>query len=212
MSKNTANFFDSYASDFNSIYGSKNTFLNKLINKFFRKSMKLRYIKTIEGCDPINGKSILDVGCGPGHYGIALAKKGAGYTLGIDFSKEMLEIAKQNAQKEGVADKCRFDYGDFMTYHLTEKFDYSIVMGFMDYIKMPEPVIKKVLVYTKTLAFFSFPADGGILAWQRKLRYKKRCNLYMYNIKQVENLFKGLPCKKVEIEKISRDFLVKVFM
>lgn len=64
MLKNkTSEFFNSYAHDFNAIYGN-NTFLNKLINKYFKKSMKLRYLKTIEGCHPLHGKRVIDIGCG----------------------------------------------------------------------------------------------------------------------------------------------------
>ena len=53
-------------------------------------------------------------------------------------------------------------------------FDYSIAMGFLEYIEEPKKVIEKVLSITKLKAFFSFPVDAGMLAWQRKLRYKKK--------------------------------------
>jgi len=59
-----------------------------------------------------------------------------------------------------------------------EKFDYAIVMGFMDYIADPSALIGKVLRVCRGKAFFSFPADGGPLAWQRRLRYRNRCPLY----------------------------------
>src|SRR6201997_4378788 len=93
----TSEFFHAYAHDFNAIYGNSNTFVNRLINRHFRASMRLRYEKTIEGCSPIAGKTVLDIGCGPGHYSVALAKKGAERVFGIDFADEMIAIAKQNA-------------------------------------------------------------------------------------------------------------------
>jgi len=208
----TSEFFHSYAKDFNAIYGNKNTPLNNLINKYLRKSMKLRYDSTIEGCMPIAGKSVIDIGCGPGHYGVELARRGAGRVLGVDFAKGMLEIAQANAERLGVKDKCTFKEGDFLTFPVTEKYDYAIVMGFMDYIKDPRKLIEKVLSVTTGKAFFSFPIDGGLLAWQRKKRYKSRCELYMYTLPQLQELFGGLTGKKVDIVKAGRDYFVTVHM
>src|ERR1039458_365723 len=70
-------FFHRYANDFDAIYSNRGGLLNGILNGMFRKSMKLRYLKTIEGCQPIQGKTALDVGCGPGHYAITLAQRGA---------------------------------------------------------------------------------------------------------------------------------------
>ncbi len=205
-------FFDGYAKDFNAIYGNKNTPLNNLVNKYLRKSMRLRYERTIEGSMPIAGKSVIDIGCGPGHYGVELARLGAGRVLGVDFAEGMLDIARANADRLGVKDKCEFKIGDFLTFPVNEKFDYAIVMGFMDYIKDPRKLIEKVLSVTKGKAFFSFPIDGGLLAWQRKKRYKSRCELYMYTMDQLKELFAGLTAKKVDFEKIGRDIFVTVHM
>ena len=97
-----------------------------------------------------------------------------------------------------------------MAYDPEDQFDYSIAMGFLEYIEEPKKVIEKVLSITKLKAFFSFPVDAGMLAWQRKLRYKKKCDLLMYNIEQLDNLFKGMNHQEIKIEKISRDFFVTI--
>ncbi|MDO8281304.1 MAG: class I SAM-dependent methyltransferase [Thermodesulfovibrionia bacterium] len=208
----TSDFFDMYAHGFNAIYGNKNNLLNNFINNIFRKSMKIRFVKVIEGCEPVEGKSVMDIGCGPGHIGISLAKNGAGYVFGIDFAEGMIELAKENAKLAGVEQRCEFILGDFMLTDIENKFDYSIVMGVMDYIAEPAEFIEKVLSVTRSKAFFSFPEDGGVLAWQRKLRYKKRCDLVMYKRESLNELFSGFKCKDVSIEKISRDFFVTAFM
>ena len=83
-------------------------------------------------------------------------------------------------------------------------------MGFMDYIADPSTVIRKVLLATRAKAMFSFPAAGGFLAWQRKLRYRKRCELYMYTAAQLEELFSQAGDDSVRIEPIARDFFVTV--
>ncbi len=40
-------FWDSYASDFDAIYGTKNSWINNAINKMFRNCMKIRFDKTM---------------------------------------------------------------------------------------------------------------------------------------------------------------------
>lgn len=210
--RSTADFFDSYAHDFNAIYGRQNTLSNRLINKFLRRSMRLRYRKTIEGCMPVEGKSVLDIGCGPGHYGIILAKRGMKTVWGIDFAAAMIELARQNATKAGVEDICHFIAEDFSHYSFDRTFDYTILMGYMDYVAEPEAVIERALSLTTSKAFFSFPAAGGFLAWQRRRRYRDKCDLYLYRRDKVEKLFQEQSCEKIEIEKISRDYFVTVYM
>ncbi len=208
--KSVPEFFHSYSSDFNAIYGNENTFFNRVINRLFRKSMRLRYVKSLEGCEPVEGKSVLDVGCGPGHYSIALASRGASSVLGIDFAEGMIDLALRNAARAGVEDRCKFVTADFMSYPLADRFDYSIVMGFMDYIAEPQKVVDKVLSVTRLKAFFSFPADGGVLAWQRRLRYRSRCDLFMYRPQALESLFGKKRFGEVRVERISRDYFVAV--
>jgi 2-polyprenyl-3-methyl-5-hydroxy-6-metoxy-1,4-benzoquinol methylase len=211
-SDRTSQFFDSYAHDFAAIYGNRNTLLNRFVNRNFRTSMRLRYEKTIEGCSPMIGKTVLDIGCGPGHYSVALAKKGAERVFGIDFADGMIAIANQNARSAGVDAICSFARQDFLTDAIPEKYDYTIAMGFMDYMADPKKTVEKVLGVTKGKAFFSFPADGGVLAWQRKLRYKSRCPLYMYSLPQLQQLFSVVSSNRVNIERIARDYFVTVTM
>ncbi|MEW5820241.1 MAG: class I SAM-dependent methyltransferase [Cyanobacteriota bacterium] len=208
----TSEFFNSYVHDFDAIYGNNNTNLNLLINKYFRTSMKLRYIETINGCQPVEGKTAIDIGCGPGHYSVALAQKGIKSVVGIDFAQNMLDVAAKRAKEAGVEDKCSFICGDFFAFNFEEQFDYSVVMGVMDYINTPEVFIEKVLSLTRSKAFFSFPLDEGFLAWKRKIKYKKRCNLYMYKKTDVEKLFKSKQFEKIEYTKLARDLYVMVNM
>ena len=207
-SDRTQGFFHQYANDFDAIYSNRGGVVDGVLNRLFRKSMKLRFVKSVEGCNPIQGKTVLDVGCGPGHYSITLAQRGARQVLGLDFADGMLEIATRHAAAAGVGDRCRFMVGDFLTHDPPEPFDYVIVMGFMDYMGDPRKVIRKVLSLTRSKAFFSFPAAGGILAWQRKLRYKSRCDLFLYTEPQLRELFASFSSAKTTIEQIARDFFV----
>ena len=128
--------------------------------------------------------------------------------VGIDFAEGMLKLAAEHAKKVGVGDRCKFMVADFYKYPPEEIFDYVIVMGFMDYMPDPEKVVAKVLSLTRNKAFFSFPVAGGILGWQRKLRYKKRCDLFLYTEEQLKQIFSNFPEVTATIEPISRDFFV----
>jgi 2-polyprenyl-3-methyl-5-hydroxy-6-metoxy-1,4-benzoquinol methylase len=206
----TSGFFDGYARKFDAIYGNADTKLNAIVNKYLRRSMKLRYDRTLEGCAPIEGKRVLDVGCGPGHYAVALAERGAAHVFGLDFAQGMIDIAKDHAERAGVAARCDFALGDFLTYPLEGPFDYTVLMGFMDYMKEPRRVIDRAISLTRGKAFFSFPADGGLLAWQRKIRYRRRCELFMYGREQLHALFDDLPRARVTYETLARDYFVTV--
>src|SRR5579862_9347786 len=196
----TQGFFHQYAGDFDAIYSNRNGLFNGVVNNLFRKSMKLRFRKSIEGCDPIQGKTVLDVGCGPGHYSITLAQRGAAHVTGIDFADGMLKIAGEHAQRAGVGGRCEFKVADFSKFTAAERFDYVIVMGFMDYMADPKQIVKQVISLTQSKAFLSFPCAGGFLAWQRSLRYKKRCDLFLYQRADLERLFAGFPEVKAKIE------------
>ena len=208
MKDKTAEFFNSYSEKFDAIYGNRNNAFRKLINNLFRQTMVERFQKTLATCQPVAGKTVLDVGCGPGHYGIALAKKGVKDVLGIDFAPKMIDIAKQHAKLNGVDNICRFEIADFFELKNDMMYDYIVIMGFMDYVKNPLSMIKKAAALSKDKVVFSFPCDNGFLAWQRKFRYRFKCPLYLYNEKQLKDLFAQLKGWNVNIEKLSRDYFV----
>lgn len=213
MSNTTVSeFFDSYAQEFDAIYGNRRTVFNQVLNKYFRKSMRLRFENTIDACHPIEGKTVADIGTGPGHYAVTLAQLGARHVMGLDFSEAMLNIGRTRAVEAGVAECCEFVLSDFLSYPFTGKFDYVILMGFMDYIADPETVLERAVSLTRSKAVFSFPRAEGLLAWQRKLRYKRRCDLFLYNKSRVQELFSRFRThtNRIAIEPIARDYFVTI--
>src|SRR6185503_8741082 len=115
----------------------------------FRSSMRLRYERAIFACKPVAGRRFLDVGCGPGHYCVTLAKLGAADVYGIDFAENMLEIARERARRENVAAACRFEKIDFFSHDFEDTYDGVIVMGFMDYVEDAQAIVDKVLGVTR---------------------------------------------------------------
>jgi ubiquinone/menaquinone biosynthesis C-methylase UbiE len=207
MNERASHFFDEYAADFDAIYGNDDRSLDRIANRLFRRAMLVRYEKTLAGCQPVAGRSVIDIGCGPGHYSTALARAGAEKVLGLDFAAGMLKIARERAETLGVAERCSFVLGDFLTYPISERYDYAVVMGLMDYVREPSAIIDRVLAVVKRRAFFSFPKEGGVLAWQRKLRYRNRCDLFLYRQEQIQRLLSPTGAS-FSIESIGRDFFV----
>jgi 2-polyprenyl-3-methyl-5-hydroxy-6-metoxy-1,4-benzoquinol methylase len=206
----TQEYFHHYAGDFDALYGGRRGVLRGALNAWLRRSMKLRYLRTIEGCDPIEGRRVLDVGMGPGHYAIALARRGAAEVVGIDFAPGMIDLATRHAEAAGVSERCRFVDAEFLAFDPEARFDYVIVTGFMDYAHDARRVAAKAVAHATSRAFFSFPADGGFLAWQRKVRYRRRCALYLYRREAVDRVFQGIPGIDARIEKLARDYFVTV--
>lgn len=206
----TQQFFHGYAGDFNALYSTRNGLLSNLVNRTLRRSMRLRYLRTLEGCRPVAGRTVLDIGCGPGHYGIALARAGARQVVGIDFASGMIDLARRHARAAGVDACCNYLTGDFNQYTPEEPPDYVVVMGVMDYVAEPRPLVERVVSMARRKAFFSLPVAGGVLAWQRRLRYRSRCPLYLYTRPDVEALFARIDGAAARVEPIARDFFVTV--
>jgi hypothetical protein len=55
---------------------------------------------------------VVDLGSGDGRTVITAAKKFGTRALGVEYNADMVELAKRNAEKEGVADKAQFIQGD----------------------------------------------------------------------------------------------------
>lgn len=202
-------FWNSYSDRFNSIYGTKNTLFNKIINRLFRRSMELRFIETIKDI-PSTAQSVLDIGCGPGHFCIEIAKKGVPIVHGIDFSQEMIELATINSRKEGVSNLIDFSVCDFLKFQNKNKYEYTIMMGFIEYFENPVEIINRAIDATCKKAFISFPKSGGLLAWQRQIRYKNRCYLKLFSKNEIENLMKKQGITSFLIEDMDRDFFVTI--
>ena len=60
------------------------------------------------------GCKTIDVGCGSGILGLAAAKLGSSDVLAIDLDELAVKVAKENTEKNGLADKVRVVHGDLL--------------------------------------------------------------------------------------------------
>jgi 2-polyprenyl-3-methyl-5-hydroxy-6-metoxy-1,4-benzoquinol methylase len=209
-SRSAAQFFDDYAQDFDAIYGRDRGSLGRFLDGILRKSMRLRFERTLEGCRPVAGKTVLDIGCGPGHYGVTLAREGAAHVVLLDPAKEMLSIARDRAEKAGVLGSCEIVHASFETFRPAERFDFCILTGLMDYMPDARACVHHVVEVTRQSAFFSFPAAGGVLAAQRRWRYRNRTRLYLYQEEEIRELFAREAGIRYTLDRLARDYFVRM--
>lgn len=79
--------------------------------------------------------NVADIGTGSGVLGIALAKERKGWNfVAVDSSKEALEVAAQNAQSHGVADRIEFREGDLCAPLQNRRGNFDLVVANLPYI------------------------------------------------------------------------------
>jgi ubiquinone biosynthesis O-methyltransferase len=80
-------------------------------------------------------KKILDVGCGTGLFSYKVAKKGAN-TLGIDFSKDAIEIAKSKFKHSNL------EYQQMDVKKIKDKYDVIVSIGTLEHMDNPLQILK----------------------------------------------------------------------
>ena len=214
-SKNVENFFHGYAKDFSSIYeedASPRTLFNRLMDKLFRQDIRDRFNSTLQHAQDSSIKTILDIGCGPGHFVVKFLEMGK-KVVALDIAQGMLDITNSRVEKmNGKQDDFESILADYSEHHFEAKFDAACVMGFFDYVSDPTAVIIKLLSEVNKEIYISFPDDRGLLAWQRKIRYARRnCPLYYYNEESISKHLMDAGClENSTITKTNRNYFVVI--
>lgn len=127
----------------------------ELVNKV--ESLKLK----------VESPKVLDIGTGSGCIAIALKKLHPEWQVtGIDISAEAIEVAKENAQKNGV--KAEFRRMDVLTNPFDSIGTFDIVVSNPPYIceKEKEGMRRNVLEYEPAQALF-VPDDNPLVFYRR---------------------------------------------
>lgn len=82
----------------------------------------------------VNGKTILDLGCGVGSFCFTLSKKGA-KVVGVDIDKEIIEVAQDISDyyNQGVVFKCDTIDLNYLR-SITEHYDYVLFLSLLHWI------------------------------------------------------------------------------
>ena len=182
--------FERDARSFDAIYRLERSPFWRWVNTTLRKAVFERYTITFEQAGDVTGKKILDVGCGSGVYSVDFARRGAGRVVGVDFSGNMLGLARQEAEQHGVADRCDFIRADFLELELEETFDVSIAMGVFDYVPDQVAFLRKMVALTTGKVIVAFPGHSLLREPARRLRYRLsgKGEIYLYSREDVERI------------------------
>lgn len=198
-------YWNNEADSFQRIYSHRKSKMSNLLDKVFRKDMYERYQFTIANCEPIRGRTFLDVGCGNGLYSLELGRKGAEKVLGIDISEVMIDLCKKATEKENLTTRCTFEQTDLLAFDPKTKFDVSFGIGLFDYIKNPLPVLTKMRECTSDKVILAFPRFWTWRAPIRKVRLNARgCDVFFYRKSTIANLLREAGFKRHEFHKIGK--------
>ncbi|MCF4164944.1 cyclopropane-fatty-acyl-phospholipid synthase family protein [Zavarzinia compransoris] len=78
------------------------------------------------------GMRVLDIGSGWGGLALTLAKDYGVDVMGITLSTEQLTLARQRAEKAGLADRVKFEMRDYR--HVAESFDRVVSVGMFEHV------------------------------------------------------------------------------
>lgn len=196
-------YFDKTAVSFDTFYDKKRSSFMQWVDRKYRSDIFERFRLAFEALDPIVDKTVLDIGCGSGPYVVEAARRGCKRVAGLDIVQAMLDLARQRAETAQCIERCQFILGTFPQDALPEKFNYAIVMGVMDYIADPLNFLTVLAQQVTDRAVLSFPSKHWFRTPLRKFRYwLKRCPVYFYEPKQIEDLSKAAGFSNTKIEKI----------
>src|SRR6266566_5027779 len=104
-------FFNSFADRFDGFYDGKRSRFTKWADRRFRSDVFIRFAMAFEFLGDLEGKRVLDIGCGSGPYLAVALRRGALQVTGIDPAPRMLRLAMQRVQQLGASERASFLQG-----------------------------------------------------------------------------------------------------
>ena len=173
-----------------------------------RDETEILVTKAIEIALKTNSKKILDIGTGSGCIACSIAKAIDGLILGIDVSKEALDVANKNAERLILNKRVSFKESDLFSNLEGEKFD--IIVSNPPYIPPQEKAnIQKEGLKEPDLALYT--KDNKGLEFYEKItqnapKYLNKNGYILFEIginqsEDVKNLLLKNRFKNIQIEK-----------
>jgi len=165
-------YFDARAVPFDRVYEPGPGLQGRLDALLYRR-VRWSLEVTLAELGDLSGKTVLDVGCGPGRYAVRAAERGA-EVVGIDFSPKMLVLARERARDRGVADRCRFVEADFDAYRPEGRFDIVLMMGLLEFRADPNRDLARLSELTLEKVIVNIPPPFRWRTTARRVRHRLR--------------------------------------
>jgi toxoflavin synthase len=102
----------------------------------------------------LDGKTVLDLACGEGHYTRRLKQAGADRVLGVDISPEMIKLAQDSEKITPLG--CQYLVGNAATILLDEQFDVVVGVYLLNYAS------SKAMLLDLCGAIYNHLKPGGV--------------------------------------------------
>ena len=209
-------FFHRFADTFDSLYEGKRGPVWRFLDAKFRRDIVERFELTFDRLGNLDGKTVVDIGCGSGVYLREARARGAARAIGVDPAPRMLDLARQRLQPTYEASRYELVCSMFPAKLPVERADAAIVMGVMDYVAEPVAFLSALrdLLDGGGTAAISFPSKHWLRSPIREFRYKLRnCPIYLYRRDDIEATLARAGLTPLAIQKIEgagQDFHVHV--
>ena len=178
----------------------------------------------------LKGGLILDLGTGPGYLPIEIIKQSADIKIvGIDLSRKLIAMARQNAQKAEVTDRIDFQIGNSGRLRFDDaSFDMAISTGMLHSLKDPVKVLNEMYRVLKkgAQAWIYDPAKVAAYIdrkkWKASLTHRERFFIGLftalkllrpiktYNREQVAEMVRATDFEIISIEEDRNEIKVKL--
>lgn len=150
--KNNIRYYDKNAQHFH-----ESRIKNKAVAFYTEKSAKI----FLEMTTPKMDSFVIDIGCGPGTHLSLLEEKGFVNLYGIDASSNMIRLANESNQKEGIflqADAERLPFRD-------DCFDTVMSLGTLEHLDNADKALSEMVRISKNKVFINVPNKSMASFW-----------------------------------------------
>jgi 2-polyprenyl-3-methyl-5-hydroxy-6-metoxy-1,4-benzoquinol methylase len=156
--------------------------LQNLVNRWFRGrtfERRMRLLEELFAGLELQGKSVLDLGCGSGQVSVLAARMGA-RVHAVDIAPGMLEIARAGARAAGVSERVTFEEGDAAS-HAAAPADVVLLVGVVEYYADYERLIRHAASLTRRTLIVAHTSRVAYRMLLRRLLFaRKGAALYFH--------------------------------
>jgi len=108
-----------------------------------------------DACGELDGRSVLDIGCGEGYCARELKRRGAGDYLGLDLSSKMIAAARAQEEKDRYGIEYRAC--NVMEFKPDRQFDLCVAVFLFNYMRVEE------MQRTFSMVYDALPPQGQFI-------------------------------------------------